>query len=423
VTGSARALAAVTVAGLVFAALGACNALVGVEDVKLRRVNDADVDEDDAGIDLGDGGPVPRPNVLQTGLGDGHTCARKQEGSVQCWGDDAQGQNGAGTIADGGFSRVPRPVVGIDDAVDLASGRNHVCVVRRGGGVSCWGYNFDGQLGNPEAMTQSATPVAVVNVTRAQMVAAGGNFSCALRSTGTIVCWGGNGSGQLGNGTQDASGTPVAVAGVSGAVAVTAGQAHACAVKSEGSVVCWGDGRNGQLGGGTPKSSLDPVTVDGLPPAKQVVAGERSSCALTVSGAVYCWGANELGQLGTGASNANPNPAPVVVANLDDATALSAGRNHVCALRQTGGVMCWGAAAGGQLGDGVDRGDGGAAAQPSVVYVKNVSGAVSVGTGVAHSCAAGTNGQISCWGANGRGALGDGTTQNALMPTRVTGYP
>ncbi len=401
----------------------ACNAIVGVVDVRLdRRPDGAAGDEEDSGSVSEDGGPAARPNVLQTALGDGHSCARKPAGTVECWGEDVQGQTGAGEAAAGGISLVPRPVKDLDDAIDLASGRNHSCVVRRDGSVACWGYNFDGQLGNGEGGNRSNVPVAVVSVSRAVMVAAGGNFSCALRSSGSVACWGGNASGQLGNGRQTASPTPVAVTGLTGAVAIAAGQAHACAVKSDGEVVCWGDGKNGQLGNAAAQTSLTPVVADGVPAASLVALGDRSSCALTRTGSVFCWGANELGQIGSGATNANANPSPITVVNIDDATSIAAGRNHTCASRKSGGVVCWGAGASGQLGDGQVRVDGGGA-QPSVVAVTGLSNATGIGGGGGHGCAPTADDAVQCWGANDRGQLGNGTQVPSNAPVSVTGYP
>jgi alpha-tubulin suppressor-like RCC1 family protein len=416
VTGVRRAFVVALGSTIGLAGMVACNAVLGIEDVRSRRDRDGNAESGP-----GEGGP-DRANVLQTALGDGHSCARRPEGDVRCWGDDAQGQNGAGSPADGGFSNAPRPVATIEDAVHLASGRNHACVVRRAGGVACWGYNFDGQLGDPTALTQSNMPVAVAGLSRAMLVAAGGNFTCALRSNGSVVCWGGNGSGQLGNGKQTASPIPVGVGALSGVTTIAAGQAHACAVKSDGAVWCWGDGRNGQLGSGGVAVSPDPILVDNLPPAAQVACGERSTCALTRQGEVYCWGANELGQLGTGAANPTPNPAPIVVSNLADVTAIAAGRNHACALQRAGSVSCWGSGGAGQLGDGVTRADAGGA-QPSVVGVRGLDNAIGVGAGGSHSCAALGDGRISCWGANGLGELGNGGTSGELVPSPVIGYP
>jgi len=422
--GARRVVVAGFAAASVLSTIAACNAILGVEDVRLQRSRDGSVEEEEDAFEPlpeADGDPPERPNVFQAALGELHSCARKPDGTVRCWGDDVQGQTGSGGPADGGFVTSPRDVEGITDAVDIASGRNHTCVARQSGGVSCWGYNLDGQLGNGESANRRSTPVDVAGMTGAFAVAAGGNFSCALRGSGSVACWGGNGRGQLGKGDESPATTPVAVPELSGMVAISAGEAHVCAVKDTGSVSCWGDGANGQLGAGQPSSSSSPVTVDNLPDAVMVAAGQRFTCALTKAKKVLCWGANELGQLGSGAPNANPNPAPIVVANLSDASSIWAGRNHACAVRTNGAVVCWGAGSRGQLGDGQSRpGDG---TQASLVAVSGVTNAIGIGAGGDHSCALTRTNQILCWGANDRGQLGDGTTTSELSPVATNGYP
>lgn len=398
----------------------ACNAILGIEDVKLRR--DAGIDEDDDDDDIDpDPDPDPVPDRLETALGELHSCARFRNGTVRCWGDDTQGQTGSGGPADGGFVDAPAFVTGLFDATAISAGRNHACATRLGGDVACWGYNLDGQLGNGESGNRRAEPTPVAELTGAIAVAAGGNFSCAVRRSGRIACWGGNGSGQLGTGDEAASRKPAPVVDVSNAVAISAGQAHACAVTNDGAVACWGEGQNGQLGAGEARSSPLPVIVASLSDVTAVAAGERSTCALTTAGSVYCWGANELGQLGTGEANAVPNPTPTRVSGLDGVTAIAAGNNHTCAVRESGSVMCWGAGARGQLGDGQDRSSGGAA--PSPVLVSGIDDAVTVGAGGEHACATTRADAILCWGANDRGQLGDGTTESELSPTPVRGVP
>lgn len=424
--GARRLFFAGLAAASAVSSIAACNAILGVEDVRLKRTRDGAIEEEEEDafepLPEPDGEPPSRPNVFQAALGDQHSCARKPDGTVRCWGDDLQGQTGTGGPADGGLLTTPREVEGITDAIDIASGSNHTCVARESGKVSCWGYNLDGQLGNGESANRRPTPVDVTGMTGAFAVAAGGNFSCALRGGGSVACWGGNGRGQLGKGDESPTTTPVAVPGLTDIVAISAGEAHVCAVRSTGAVVCWGDGANGQLGAGQPSSSSSPVTVDNLPDAVMVAAAQRSTCALARTGSVLCWGANEVGQLGNGAPNANPNPAPIVVTNLSDATSIWAGRRHACAVRKSGAVVCWGGGSRGQLGDGQSRPDGGGA-QASFVSVSGVTNAIGIGAGGDHSCATTKTNQLLCWGANDRGQLGNATTTSELSPVAAKGYP
>jgi alpha-tubulin suppressor-like RCC1 family protein len=403
----------------------ACNAILGIKDVTLK--GDGGDEQDGSDVDPGVGEPrpdssvPPRPNVLQTALGAAHSCARKPEGTVRCWGDDMQGQTGQGKLVAEGFLSTPSDVAGITDAVDIAAGRSHTCVARKSGKVSCWGFNLDGQLGNGETANRKAAPVEVVGLTGAVAVAAGGNFSCALRRGGSVACWGGNGAGQLGKGDDSPSAAPVLVPGLSDVVGIAAGLTHACAVKNTGAVLCWGEGASGQLGKGQLGSSATPVAVANLTDAEKIAAGERSTCAITKTGAVLCWGANDVGQLGNGASTTDPTLSPVAVTNLSDASSVMVGRAHVCAARKTGAVVCWGAGARGQLGDGVTRSGG--EAQATFVSASGIQDAIGITAGADHSCAPATTNQIMCWGANERGQLGNSSTADQSSPVAVSGYP
>ncbi len=414
------ALAAATLTGGVLA----CNAIVGVEDVRLRKtasVDDAGEEQPDAEEPTDAGTDVARPNVLGVALGELHTCARKPEGTVKCWGDDVQGQTGTGGV-DGGLLRTPTAVSEVTDAIAIASGGKHSCVVRQSGKVSCWGFNLDGQLGNGQTNARALAPVDVAGLGDAVSVAAGASFTCAIRAGGTVVCWGAGLAGQLGNGGTATRPTPTPVTNLNDALAIAAGEAHACAVRSGGRVVCWGDGVNGQLGTGTVSSSSVPVIVAGLDGIVSVAAGARSTCALRNTGQVYCWGANERGQLGSGVANATPNPSPVLVTGIDDAVALAVGAGHACVARKSGGAACWGAGASGQLGDGTTKPD--AATPAPVTVVGLATSARGVGAGSEHSCATLVSGAIACWGSNARGQIG---TPSAVTPqpapVNVTGYP
>lgn len=422
--GSFFALALVTATTL--AAIVACNSIIGVTDVKFKKRDSGDIipgdDDDDNQPDPKepiDSSVATRQPFLQVAAGESHSCAKKPEGSVKCWGDDTQGQTGTGgKVADAGVILSPAAVDSVTDAVDIAAGRSHTCAARKSGKVSCWGFNLDGQLGNGET-GRSLSPVDVQGIENAFLVAAGGSFSCAVRGSGTVACWGNNGHGQLGNGSTSSSLTPVVVSDLSGVIAVAAGQSHACAVKDDGKVLCWGEGVNGQLGNGSTEPSLKPVEVTSLPKCKAVSAGERSSCALTETGAVLCWGANEVGQLGTGAPNTNSNPSPINVANVTNATAIASGTNHSCAALSDGTIVCWGAGSAGQLGDSASH-DGGA---PSRVTVSSIKSGFKVGAGAQHSCATTGADEVLCWGLGDRGQLGDGLIGNTNAPIHAIGYP
>jgi alpha-tubulin suppressor-like RCC1 family protein len=408
-------------------AITACNAIVGVTDVRLKKDSGAGDDADNfdgQGDDSGnDTGPPPPANILEVALGNTHTCARKPDGTVKCWGDDTLGQTGTNGAGDGGGLLEPT-ATGVTDAIHISSGKNHTCIIRKSGQAQCWGSDADGQLGDGTTNAKSPVAVDVKGLTDAISICAGGNFSCAVKKAGGAVCWGDGLSGQLGAPGVNSSSTPVSVVNLTGLTSISCGDLHACAVNASGQVACWGDNQRGELGtGGTGGSNPTPTPLTSLGAVFSVAAASRGTCALRKNGDVYCWGSNELGQLGTGTASIAPNPNPVQVINLK-ATALWAGADHACAVKSggTGTIVCWGAGYFGQLGDKVTRDDASTPA-PTPVDVSGALGAIGVGTGGNHSCAPLSTGSILCWGANEHGQVGDRQTTPQFTPDSVVGYP
>ncbi|MDF2692631.1 MAG: repeat domain protein [Labilithrix sp.] len=407
------------------AALVACNAIVGVEDVTLRtrdagrRVDESGGDEesdpDNPDVD------APTEDRGELALGFNHACARLPSGTVRCWGDNGAGQVGDGVPFDGSRPDVlkPQDVPGIKDAVAIAAGVSHTCVVHKPGTVSCWGSNFFGQLGDG-TVERSSAPVKVLGLQNATTLAGGTSFTCALRTDKTVACWGANYSGQLGDGLKVDRPTATPVKNLTGAIGIAAASDHACAVLEGGDVVCWGGNTEGQLGIGSTTESLAPTKLNALSEIAQVAAAARFSCARQTSGRVYCWGNNEFGQLGNGSPTTAPNPSPLVVPSVGDAVFIWTGIEHACAVRKTGAVACWGAAGEGQLGKGA------VAANTSIatpVAVVGLPDAVAVWTGGTRSCSIVGDGRAFCWGQNSTGQLGNGTTTMAYTAVPVSNFP
>jgi len=390
------------------------------------------------GAKRGAGSPsfIPAASISAGGFEDtGHTCILVASGNVKCWGDNEYGELGDGTMTN------RRAVVvgkGVTNATAISAGGNETCSLLSGGNVMCWGFHTLGLMGGPRS-TSSSAPLPIRGVENAVAVSTSGGHACAVISSGSIKCWGAdNLLGTLGSGTAGAMPLtggiiPAArVKGISNAVSVSAGYSHVCALLSSGTVECWGENPYGELGNGptgndSPPSPA-PVVVKGINNARAVSVGDSDTCALLSDGTVKCWGWNEIGQLGNG-QGGRINETPVAVKDIANATAISMGGNHACAIHSGGRVKCWGENLHGQLGDGVRSHSHSISwgnspkydFSPVPVDVRGISNATAISAGSSHTCAALSSGSVVCWGDNVYGQLGDGKLGDSASPVEVVG--
>src|SRR6266702_1411277 len=230
--------------------------------------------------------------------------------------------------AEGRDSEVPVVVPGLSTVTAVAAGEEHSLALLANGTVVAWGDNREGQLGDGSTRT-SAVPVPVPGLSGVAAIAAGSLFSLALLTNGTVMAWGDNESGQLGVGRQvSLRVVPTAVAKITGITAIAAGEEHSVALLSDGSVWVWGGNGEFQLArrngfpGGIGQSNV-PLRVPGLGKAKAIAAGGSFSLAVLAGGRVRGWGDNAFGQLGNG--GALTGPALVTVTGLSGAARVVAG--------------------------------------------------------------------------------------------------
>jgi len=275
----------------------------------------------------------------------------------------------------------------------------------------------------------AATGIASAAVT--PQVKGGYHYTLALKSDGTVWAWGGNDSGQLGNGTSTDSLVPVQVNEISNIVDISAGCSSNLALKSDGNVWGWGSNGSGELGDGTTENRDTPVQIIKLSNISDVATGYNHSVALKSDGTVWAFGANTTGQLGNGTNN--DSSIPVQVSNLGGVIAVASniGENygneysgHCLVLKSNGTVWAWGANGTGQLGDGTNI------ERNTPVQVSELGNVISIAAGggyngeapespVGHSLALKSDGTVWAWGRNIDGQLGNGSNTDSNTPVEV----
>lgn len=298
--------------------------------------------------------------VVAVATGLNHVLALESDGSVWAWGHNRSGQLGDGTKID---RPSPVPVKGLADVRAIGAGDALSVALQSDGTVLAWGNNQSGQLGDGNAPIDHASPAVVHDLGKGSGVialAVGRSQVLVLKRDGSVWAWGNGTSGELGDGEHGKRSAPTQVIGLgagSGVVAIAAGGSHGLALKKDGSVLSWGNNSSGQLGDGTrPADHSSPVGVKGLGPGSGVVAiaaGNSFSIALKADGSVVAWGKNKVGEIGDGTTA--DKDAPVNVVGLGrgrEATAIAAGSYHALALQKDGSLVAWGDNSSGQVGDG-----------------------------------------------------------------------
>jgi alpha-tubulin suppressor-like RCC1 family protein len=388
--------------------------------------------------------------------------ARAASPSAVAWGENEVGQLGNGTTIG---TDVRSPIDGLSDVSALAGGGRHSLALLSDGTVEAWGENDWGQLGDGGDSGPSichaefaqatgyeipcaTTPSPVEGISEAVAIAAGAQHSLALLKNGTVVAWGDNEAGQLGDGTMSGpdhcyteaeptqcSTKPVPVSGLSEVTAIAAGENFSLALLKNGTVEAWGSNNLGELGDGTSSAAGDlPAPVSGLSGVKAIAARGDTGLALLSNGTVMAWGSNEFGELGDG-TNAGPefcaadsqlpcSGTPVSVSGLDHVSAIAMGASGL-ALLEDGTVMAWGDNDSGELGDGTHTGPEECFpinfCSTTPVAVSGLEHVTEIAGSDEHSLALLRDGTVMTWGMNWRGQLGNGTKESSDVPVAVLG--
>ena len=304
----------------------------------------------------------------------------------------------------------------------IAAGGQHTCAVATTGEGYCWGDNSSGQLGNG-SFTATATPLPVALGKPFLAVTLGDSHSCGLVSEGwgpQAYCWGANSSGQLEVGDRFAHAAPTLVSGSwYSLTTLSAGGGFTCEVTAyDDAAECAGDNTGGELGTGDTVSRLLPTATATFIPGfgnvqfNALVTGRAHACGLS-GPSYYCWGANASGQLGLG--DTATRTVPTFRNQSPSFAELAAGGDHTCALTAAGAAYCWGRNAAGELGDGTT------AARLLPVPVTGDLTFTSLAAGRDHTCGLTASGAAYCWGGNTYGQVGDGSISNRSTPVPVAG--
>ena len=342
-----------------------------------------------------------------------HACDIASGGIVWCWGlNGNEGRIGANELGAEAKSTVPVKLQGDVRFSQLSTYGRHTCGITPAGKAYCWGNNGWGTLGDGSNAAMSITPVAVGGGITFRSISAGADHTCGVSTNNRAFCWGNNEWRQLGKGTVFTS-MPTLVSETLSFAKITAGTSFTCGITTGGETYCWGANQLGQVGDGGKISYGNvfvsaPQKVVGGQTFQSVSLGNQYTCAVAVGGQGYCWGSNNT-KLGSGNQSGDTStPAPMIGGHTFQQ--ISAGYGHACGVTSTQAVYCWGSNGSGQLGSSVLGGTGTPSRAGNLVASEVAASGIGTGSG-SHSCAISQDRlTVWCWGRNDMGQLGTGAT-------------
>ena len=342
-----------------------------------------------------------------------HSCGLNNDGAAYCWGLNSDGQLGDGTS--GSTSSIPSLVAGDHVFSAISEGYNHTCAMKSDGSVFCWGSGASGSLGDGSNSSLATVPGPVLGGHVFTDITLGHAYSCSLKVDGSAFCWGNNTRGQLGINSTINQTSPIEVNGDHAFASIDLGYQHSCGVEVNGTTFCWGSNSSGQLGDNTTNDQLVPTQIFGSDLFTSISLGAQHTCGLQIEGSIMCWGNNDNQQLGLGTENLPNSQSPVSVNHEDlQFVSVSVGNTHTCGLTALGLPMCWGSNSYGQVGDNSSDTD-----RFNPQAVSGFPRFTQLSLGQDFSCGLKGDGTALCWGYNFNGQLGNNTTLNRLTPTQV----
>ena len=378
-----------------------------------------------------DGGPL---EVVQAAAGGNHSLALDAQRRVLAWGNNEYGQlgNGMNDVRPGRDTAVVvRERMGQPFVADQIAAGGYHSVALHGGAVSAWGYNGQGQLGDGATGSRSF-PLPVVDAQSQPLqgfvaVASGDGHGVALHESGLLYAWGDNRYGQLGDGTTTGRRYAALVmendsTALGNLIALAAGLDFTLALRNDGTLFAWGDNRSGQLGDGSTEMRTTPVAVQSG--VEWIAAGAFHAFARTTDGRLWGWGGNGFGQLGDGSSEQRLVAVEIASGCGNGATAaLAAGDGHSLARCSGGELFAWGANGEGQLGDGTTRNRSVAAAVAGEDGVGLLTNGSALGAGSLHSQAVTHDGSVLLWGSAWDSGVALRSSRQPVLHPRESGEP